>query len=175
MGRQMSGAVGAFVVAAVALTVSAPASAEGPGSETITGVIVAKTAADVRTVVGSVVIASGVFDGSGKLVEVRSQPTDPENVLRDDLVFRDGALHLVSTGVSFELTIDPRSCVASVVVGSTAMIDGGTGRFSNASGSFVGTLRGHALAVRNPDGTCSAEQPPRVEVDKFTEEGTLSF
>ena len=120
-------------------------------------------------------IASGVFDGSGKLVEVRSQPTDPENVLRDDLVFRDGALHLVSTGVSFELTIDPRSCVASVVVGSTAMIDGGTGRFSNASGSFVGTLRGHALAVRNPDGTCSAEQPPRVEVDKFTEEGTLSF
>jgi len=160
MGRQMSGAVGAFVVAAVALAVSAPASAEGPGSETITGVIVAKTAADVRTVVGSVVIARGLFDGSGK---------------RDDLVFRDGALHLVSTGVSFELTIDPRSCVASVVVGSTAVVDGGTGRFSNASGTFVGALRGHALAVRNPDGTCSAEQPPRVEVDKFTEEGTLSF
>src|SRR5882724_4149778 len=128
MGRQMSGALGAFAVAAVALAVSAPASAEGPGSETITGVIVAKTAGDTRTVVGSVVIASGVFDGSGKLVEVPSKPTDPENVLRD------GTLHLVSTNVSFELTIDPRSCVASVVIGSTAVIDGGTGRFSNASG-----------------------------------------
>ena len=175
MRRQLSGALGAFAVAAIALAVSAPASAEGPGSETITGVIVAKTAGDTRTVVGSVVIASGVFDGSGKLVEVPSKPTDPENVLRDDLVFRDGAMHLVSTNVSFELTINPRSCVASVVIGSTAVIDGGTGRFANASGSFVGTFRGHALAVRNPDGTCSAEQPPRMDVDKFTEEGTLSF
>jgi hypothetical protein len=65
--------------------------------------------------------------------------------------------------------------VASVVIGSTAVVDGGTGCFSDASGSFDGTLRGHALAARNPDGACSAEQPPRVEVDKFTEEGTLSF
>ena len=175
MGRQMSGVLGAIAAATVALAIAAPASAQAAGSETITGVVVAKTAADVRTVVGSVVIARGVLKESGKLVEVPSQPTDPENVLRDDLVFRDGTLHLVSTTVSFDLSIDPRSCVASIVVGSTAVIDGGTGRFTNASGSFVGTLRGHALAVRNPDGTCSQEQPPRVEVDKFTEEGTLSF
>ena len=175
MGQQMSGVLGALAAAAVALAIAAPASAEAAGSETITGVIVAKTAADVRTVVGSVVIARGVLNDSGKLVEGPSEPSDPENVLRDDLVFRDGALHLVSTSVSFDLSIDPRSCVASIVVGSTAVIAGGTGLFSNASGSFVATLRGHALAVRNPDGTCSQEQPPRIEVDKFMEEGTLSF
>jgi hypothetical protein len=175
MRRQMSGTLGVVAVAAAAAALATPASAEAPGSETISGVIVAKTTAGVRTVLATAVIAKGVLNGSGKLVEVPSQPADPDNVLRDDVVFRGGALHLVSTNVSFDLSIDPRSCVASLLVGSTAVIDGGTGRFANASGSFVGTLRGHALAVRDPDGSCSQEQPPLIEVDKFVEEGTLSF
>ena len=175
MGRQMYGALGVVALAAAALALCAPASAQAPGSETMAIVIVAKTTSGVRTVLGTAVNARGVLNASGKLVEVDSLPTDPDTVLRDDLVFRDGSLHLVSTTVSFDFSIDPRSCIGSLVVGSSAVIDGGTGRFANAAGSFAGTLRGHALAARNPDGSCSLEQPPLVEVDKVSEVGTLSF
>jgi hypothetical protein len=44
-----------------------------------------------------------------------------------------------------------------------------------ATGSFSGTVSGRALLARNPDGSCSFTQVPRLEVDKFAESGTLSF
>jgi len=42
-------------------------------------------------------------------------------------------------------------------------------------GSFSGTVSGRAILARNPDGSCSFTQVPRLEVDKFAESGTLSF
>ena len=44
-----------------------------------------------------------------------------------------------------------------------------------AMGSFSGTVSGRALLARNPDGSCSFTQVPRLEVGKFAESGTLSF
>ena len=57
----------------------------------------------------------------------------------------------------------------------TQTIAGGTGRFTGASGNFAGTLTGRGVAPRNPDGSCSLEQPPRVERADFTLSGSLSF
>src|SRR4051812_49705977 len=103
MGRQLSGLLGVVAVAVLALALLAPAAVGAGGSETITGTIIAKTTPGVRTVVGSVVLARGVLSGSGKLVEIPGLPGDADNVLRDDLVFADGALHLVTTQESFDL------------------------------------------------------------------------
>jgi hypothetical protein len=47
--------------------------------------------------------------------------------------------------------------------------------FADASGSFTGTVTGRGLAPRNPDGSCSLEQPALHEVDRITASGTLSF
>jgi hypothetical protein len=54
-------------------------------------------------------------------------------------------------------------------------VTGNTGQFADAQGSFIGTVSGRALLVRNPDGSCSLTQVPRLEVDKFAESGTVSF
>jgi hypothetical protein len=54
-------------------------------------------------------------------------------------------------------------------------VTGGTGQFADAAGSVTGTVSGRALLGRNPDGSCSLTQQPRLEVDKFAESGTLSF
>lgn len=40
--------------------------------------------------------ARGAFDGAGKIVELPPQRGDPENMDRDDQVFRQGILHLLS-------------------------------------------------------------------------------
>jgi hypothetical protein len=47
-------------------------------------------------------------------------------------------------------------------------------KFADATGSVTGTVSGRALLARNPDGSCSLTQVPRLEVDKFAESGTLS-
>src|SRR3954463_9842089 len=95
----MSGRIrGALAIAAVSITMistgvtAAPADAAA-GRETFHGFIV-KTRGHVDI---TRIAAHGVFDGVGRIVEKRSKPGDADSVNRDDLVFRDGTMHLVST------------------------------------------------------------------------------
>lgn len=170
------GVLVALLAAATTLVVSVtPAAAQTSGSETLSGVIVASGTSGERSVVSAPIVASGVFHGAGHLVEIDNLPTDPDNVNRDDLVFRNGTMHLISTVLDATVSVDPRTCVVSATVVQTGVISGGTGPFAAASGSFTGTLTAHGLARRNPDRSCSQEQAPLIEVDKFTESGTLTF
>ena len=175
----MSGLARRALVAALAigavLAGSAPAAARTSGAETFSGFIVASNASGTREVLRSAVVAKGVFSGIGRVVEIPSLPNDPENVSRDELVFAGGAMHLVTTNLDSTFSIEPRTCIGTFKVKQTQTIEGGTGRFSQASGAFAGTLTGRGLASRNPDGSCNADQGPSVELDTFTTSGSLTF
>src|SRR6266700_3613579 len=175
MKRQVTGAL---LATGIALAISAatvmPAAAATSGSETIRGTIVTSGVSGTRTVISSVIVAKGVFTGVGRIVEVPSLPTDPPNVSRDDLVFPEGTMHLVSTTVGASFTVNP-VCLANATLQQTAEIIGGTGQFAAAAGSFSATVSGPALLARNPDGSCSFTQPALHEEDMFTDSGTLSF
>jgi hypothetical protein len=170
---------GALLAAGTALAISAapaiPAAAAASGTETLSGIIVfvAGPGTNSRTVTGSVVRARGVFRGVGRVVE-RVLP-DPAGVSRDDLVFRSGTMHVVSTPGSLSFSVNPHSCLFTGTQQFTWGVTGGTGQFDDATGSFTGTVSAVALLARNPDGSCSFTQFPRYEVDKFAESGTLSF
>ena len=176
MKRQMSWAL---LVAGTALAISAaPAipAAAASGSETLSGTIVfsAVPGTNARTVLSSVVLAKDAFRGVGRFAEIL--PTDPAGIAHDDLVFRSGTMHVVSAlGNLLSSSVNPRSCLFTGTQEFTLKVSGGTGQFAGAKGSFTGTVSGRALLVRNPDGSCSLTQMPRLEVDKFAESGTLSF
>lgn len=160
-----AGSLAAFASAATAQT---------SGHETCDGTIVARATVGERTLLSSVIRAKGAFNGVGRIVEVASEPADPDNVQRDDLVFADGSMHLVSTSVDFEGSLDPHSCILTATIEQTAEVEGGTGKFANASGSFVGGLTARLKAARNPDGSCSQETSV-IEVDQFAAQGTLMY
>jgi hypothetical protein len=171
----MRGALGALLTVGIALAVSAPATAQTTGNETFKGVIVTSGVSGARVVVSSVVVARGVFRGVGRVVEIENLPGDPDNVSRDDLVFADGSIHLVSATLDFSFDINPRSCIFSVTLQQTGTVVGGTGRFAAATGSSTATVTGRGRALRNPDGSCSLDQTALHEVDKIASSGTLSF
>ena len=171
---------GALLAAGIALAISAapamPAFAATNGTETLSGTIVfaAVPGTNTRTVTSSVVLARGMFRGAGRVAEV--VPPDPAGVSREDLVFRSGTMHVVSTpGNLLSSSINPHSCLFTGRQQLTWQVTGGTGQFADAKGSFTGTVSGRALLARNPDGSCSFTPFPRHEVDKFAETGTLSF
>jgi hypothetical protein len=171
---------GALLSAGTALAISAApvtsAAAATSGTETLSGTIVfaAVPATNSRAVIGSVVRAGGVFRGVGRVVEL--VPPSPAGVSQDDLVFRSGTMHVVSTpGTLLSSSVNPHSCLFTGTQQLTWNVTGGTGQFGDAAGSFTGTVSAVALLARNPDGSCSLTQFPRLEVDKFTESGTLSF
>jgi len=175
MRREVRTALGALLAVGIALAVSTPAGAQTSGNETFNDVIVTSGLSGTRVVVSSVVRAKGVFSGVGRIVEIPNLPGDPDNVNRDDLVFADGSMHLISTIQDASFSLNPQSCIASFTVQQTGAVVGGTGRFAAASGSFVGTATGRALAGRNPDGSCALEQAALHEVDMIASSGTLSF
>jgi hypothetical protein len=168
---------GTAAVVAIALTLAsgAPASARTKGHESYEGVIVASGASGTRTVVGTLIAFKGVFTSVGGLVEVASRPSDPANVLRDDLIFPGGKMHLVSTVKSVRTLVDPKTCAARIRVRQTGRIRGGTGKFRHAAGRFVGSLDGWGVASRKPDGTCSQQGESILEVAIVSGRGTLSF
>ena len=153
----------------------APATAATQGSETFNGVLLASGATGSRVVLTTAVVLRGAFNGVGRIVEVPNLPTDPDNVNRDDLVFADGVIHFVNTGLSFSFTIDPRTCIAKVNGTQSIAIVGGTGRFAHATGSFAGVLAASLIAPRNVDGSCDVQSLPLFEVDHVSGTGSLSF
>jgi hypothetical protein len=170
---------GALLSAGTALAISAApvtsAAAATSGTETLSGTIVfaAVPATNSRAVIGSVVRAGGVFRGVGRVVEL--VPPSPAGVSQDDLVFRSGTMHVVSTpGTLLSSSVNPHSCLFTGTQQLTWDVTGGTGQFADVTGSFTGTVSAVALLARNPDGSCSFAQFPRHEVDKFAESGTLS-
>ena len=171
---------GALLAAGTALAISAApamsAAAATSGTETLSGTIVfvAVPGTNSRTVISSVVRARGVFRSVGRVVEI--VPPNPAGASRDDLVFRSGTMHVDSTGGALlSGSVNPHSCLFTGTQQFTWDVTGGTGQFDNATGSFTGTTSAVALLARNPDGSCSLIQVPRHEVDKFAENGTLSF
>ena len=168
---------GSLLAAGIALAISAapamPAAAATSGTETLSGttVFAAVPGTNSRTVLGSVVRAGGVFRGVGRVVEL--VPPDPAGVSRDDLVFRGGTMHVVSTPGSLSFSINPHSCLFTGTQQLSWDVTGGTGQFAGATGGFTGTVSTVALLARNPDGSCSFTA--LHEVDKFAESGTLSF
>jgi hypothetical protein len=176
MRRYVSAALGIVLSAGLPLVASvAPAAARTTGREAIEGTIVASGAAGARTVVSSMIVAGGVFKGIGRDVEVANRPSDPQNVVRDDLVFHVGTMHILGTNKPPKISANPQTCAITVRIKQTTKVQGGTGRFRHASGKFTGTVRGWGVAARNPDGTCSQQAALLLEVDVVSARGTLSF
>jgi hypothetical protein len=176
MRRDVKAALGIALAAGLPLVASvAPASARTTGREAIKGTIVASGASGARTVVSSMIVARGVFNGIGHDVEIANRPGDPQNVVRDDLVFRAGKLHIRGTSKAPKISVNAQTCSITVRIKQTMTIEGGTGRFRHASGRFTGGVRGWGVAARNPDGTCSQQAELLLEVDVVSARGTLSF
>jgi hypothetical protein len=176
MKLQVTGALLATGTAlAISMATAMPAAAATSGSETFSGIIVTSGVSGTRTVVSSVVVAKGVFSGVGRIVEIPSLPTDPPNVSRDDLVFPEGTMHLVSANVGASFTVNPHNCMFRLTLQQTAEITGGTGQFAAATGTGTSTVNGQGLLPRNSDGSCSFTQPSLHEEDMFASSGTLSF
>jgi hypothetical protein len=175
MRREVTAALGTLLAIALTLVATgAPAAARATGKQSFRGVIVASGESGTRTVVGTLIVARGVFAGDGRVVEVPNRPGDPDNVSRDNLVFGRGTMHLVTTNKSFTPSVNPQTCANRVRIRQTQKIQGGTGAFRHATGSFTGTLRGRGVAARNPDGTCSQQMAQLLEVAIFSMRGTLS-
>jgi hypothetical protein len=177
MGRLAKVALGAllgvgFMLAALA---SASAAVEESGPQTFHGGLIASGASGGRKVVGSVIAASGVFNGVGRIVERPNRAGDSNNQVRDDLVFAQGTFHLLTTNHDFSRKVNRKTCVITFKVRQTAVIDGGTRRFASASGSFLSSVTGTALAHRKPDGSCDQKRGPIDEIDVVSGTGTLTY
>ena len=120
-------------------------------------------------------IAHGAFNGVGTIVEVPNQPGDGEDIFRDDLIFPQGTLHLVTTNLDFVFDVIPQSCRFTASVQQTGEIAGGTGLFAQASGSGAGGVVAHGTAARAADGSCDSLAPTLHEVDRISSTGTLSY
>ena len=185
MGRPLRTAL-AVLLAAACLVAAGPASAASAasgsrsaltsGPESFTGFLVVTGVSGARVELASNIRARGVFDGAGKIVELPTQPGDPDNMDRDDLVFKHGTLHLFSFAQDFQIvSFDPDSCRLAVAVTQTSQFAGGTGIFAAASGTGTGRVEASAVAQRNPDGSCAMDLLPKHERDRVSGSGTLTF
>jgi hypothetical protein len=153
-----------------------PAAASVTGAEKLSAVLVKIDPAGTRQLVISHVVARGVFDGVGRIVERDNLPTDPDNVNRDDLIFSEGILHIFNENLDVSFSVNDRSCTFEVFVQQITHVDGGTGLFANAAGSFNSTVRAVGVAARNPDRSCDLEtQEPVLEVDLVAASGSLTL
>jgi hypothetical protein len=166
-----------FAFALVLVTAaSAPGAARTSGSERFDGGLVVSNVAGRRTVAGSVIAMSGVFTGVGRIVERPNRPGDSTQVSRDDLVFAAGTLHIANKDRGHpSLAVNRRTCTATFKVPKTTTVDGGTGRFAGATGTFVGAVSGWGVARRRADGRCDQQHAALVEIDTVTGTGTLTF
>src|SRR5262249_23733702 len=105
-GGTMSRHLAVLAFAGLALAAAAPAPAAS-GAQRFDGVIVTSGVSGQRTVLSSPVVARGVLNAVGKIVEVDNLPGDPDEVSRDDLVFAGGSMHLVSVTNDASFQVDP--------------------------------------------------------------------
>jgi hypothetical protein len=171
----MRGAAAALLAIAIACTISVPATAKTSGRQTFKGVIVVSGGSGTREVVSSVVIAKGVFRGIGRVVEIPDLPGDPDNVLRDHLVFAAGSIEIRSVAGDPSFSLNPLSCIYNARVQDTGTVVGGTKLLAAATGTYTGTVTAWGLARRDVNGKCTLDQQPLYEVDKFAISGSLSF
>jgi hypothetical protein len=165
----------ASITASLVAVSTASASAQTTGSETFDGFLLTSGASGERQVLASPIVATGVFTGVGRLVEVQNLPSDPDNVSRDDLVFRRGTFHLVSENGDVSSSLNPETCRFTVTVEQSSRINGGTGAFADASGSFTASVHAFGVTARNADGSCSEEVAPLRELDVVNAAGSLTF
>jgi hypothetical protein len=176
MRRNVRTALGTAFAVGLALTATtATAAARTTGKESFRGQIIAPAESGTRHVVSTIIVAKGVFTGAGKIVEVDNRPGDPDNVTRDDLVFASGTMHIRSTNQTPQFSVDQQTCTFTGRVKQTTKIEGGTGRFRRASGTFTAAVRAWGVAARNPDGTCNPQADALLEADVVSARGTLSF
>jgi hypothetical protein len=71
--------------------------------------------------------------------------------------------------------VNPKTCAERLAIRQTARIEGGTGRFRHATGTFIGGVQARGVTFRNPDGTCSQHGALLLEVDLVSGHGTLSI
>jgi len=154
---------------------AAPAGARTSGKATFRGQLIATSENGSRHVVSSIATFSGAFTAIGTIVEIPNRKGDPDNVVRDDLVFKGGKMHLRTTNQTPSFSGDPQTCAVKATIKQTARVQGGTGRFRNATGRFKSTVRAWGVAPRNPDGTCNMDADLLVEGDVISATGTLSF
>jgi hypothetical protein len=177
MRRHFPGVLAVLLaVAGLVVGPTSAASAQTSGPESFTGFLVVTGVSGDRVELASHIRVRGVFDGVGKIVELPPQAGDPENMDRDDLVFRQGTLHLFSFVQDFQIvSFDANSCRLAVVVTDSSQFAGGTGIFAGASGTGTGRVDGSGLAQRNPDGSCSLDLPPAHELDRVSGSGSLTI
>jgi len=152
MGRHLRTVLAVLVAVAGLVVVwpTSPASAQTSGPESFSGFLVVTGVSGERVELASNIRARGVFNGTGKIIELPPQPGDPENMDRDDLVFRQGTLHLFSFVQDFQIvSFDPNSCRLVVTVTQSTQFAGGTGIFTGASGAGTGRVDGSGLGQRN--------------------------
>jgi hypothetical protein len=176
MRRKIVGTLGTMLAIGLTTTTAVAAAATPTtGKESFSGALIVGGDASARNILSTFVAADGVFIGNGRIVEVPNGPGDGDNVTRDDLVFPQGKLHLVSTNKSFSVSVNPKTCAVRIAIRQTAKIEGGTGKFSGATGTFVGGVHGHGVTFRAADGTCSQHGALLLEVDLVSGHGTLSM
>jgi hypothetical protein len=151
------------------------AAAQVSGSESFRGQIIAPEVSGSRHVTSSIVVASGVFVGVGRIVEVANRPGDPDNVSRDDLVFPAGRLHIRNASQAPELSVNHKTCALTAVIKQTTTVQGGTGKFRRATGTFRGVVRAWAVARRSANGICNLRADTLLDADAVSGQGDLRF
>lgn len=121
------------------------------------------------------IAARGVFNGVGRIVEKGARPGDADNVNRDNLVFRRGTMHLVSTNHRVRFHVNPTTCRLTATVHQTNRVTGGTGMFRHASGRFRGLVRAFGVFPRKADGSCRQNRELLHELDLVRGLGRLTF
>ena len=74
-------AIGPLLAIGLTLIVTVtPVTARTTGNQSFRGVIVASGESGTRSVVSTLIVATGVFTGGGRIVEVANRPGDPDNL-----------------------------------------------------------------------------------------------
>jgi hypothetical protein len=84
-------------------------------------------------------------------------------------------MHIRVVNDDVDLSLNPRSCTFTVSLQQNGTVEGGTGQFEHATGTFTAEVNARGVLPRNQDGSCSDTQAPRTEVDTISASGTLTF
>src|SRR6478736_4480246 len=126
-------ALRALLAVAVAVplvsTGTAVAATQITGRQSFRGFLLVDGTSGGRDVVASPVVARGIFDGVGRIVEVASRPGDPDNVVRDNFVFKAGTLHTVTRNLKVTFSVDPQTCRFRGHLDQRGRVTGGTRAF----------------------------------------------